>query len=45
LNVITHLLGQIPYEPLAPRKIALPERTLHDDDHARRAPRYIPTPF
>ena len=26
LNVITHLLSQIPYEPLAPRDITLPKR-------------------
>ena len=46
LNVITHLLGQIPYEPFAPEKVALPERTIDDEHHARRvAPRYIPTPF
>jgi polyphosphate kinase len=46
LNVITHLLGQIPYEPLRSKKVALPERTIHDEHHARRvAPRYIPTPF
>ena len=46
LNIITHLLGQIPYEPLTPKKIALPERAIHDEQHARQvAPRYIPTPF
>jgi polyphosphate kinase len=46
LNVITHLLGQIPYEPLRSKKVALPERTIHDEHHARRvARRYIPTPF
>ena len=26
LNIITHLLSQIPYEPLEPRDVALPER-------------------
>ena len=46
LNVITHLLGQVPYEPLKRKKVTLPERTIHDEDHARRVePRYIPTPF
>jgi polyphosphate kinase 2 len=46
LNVITHLLGQIPYKPLAPKKVSLPERAIDDEHDARRfAPRYIPTPF
>ena len=26
LNIITHLLGQIPYEPLAPADVTLPKR-------------------
>ena len=26
LNVITHLLGRIPYEPMAPREVKLPRR-------------------
>jgi polyphosphate kinase 2 len=46
LNVITHLLSRIPYEPLARRKVALPRRRIGDD----RAPglvasREIPAPF
>jgi len=46
LNVITHLLGQVPYEPLTRKKVTLPTRTIHDEGHARRVePRYIPTPF
>ena len=46
LNVISHLLGQVPYEPLEEKKVKLPERKIHDEDHERRvAPRYIPTPF
>ena len=46
LNVISHLLGQVPYEPLEGKKVKLPERKIHDEDHARRvAPRYIPTQF
>jgi len=46
LNVITHLLGQVPYERLEGKKVTLPERTVHDEEHERRIElRYIPTPF
>ena len=46
LNVITHLLGQVPYERLEGKKVTLPERTIHDEEHERRVElRYIPTPF
>jgi polyphosphate kinase 2 len=46
LNVITHLLGQVPYERLKGKKVALPERTIHDEEHERRVElRYIPTPY
>ena len=46
LNVITHLLGQVPYEPLAPRDIALPKRQTRGDYQEPQLPlRYIPTPF
>ena len=46
LNVITHLLGQVPYERLNAKKVTLPERTIRDDEHERRLElRYIPTPF
>jgi polyphosphate kinase len=46
LNIISHLLSQVPYKPLAPRTIHLPRRQ-------RRAgyvepevtPQHIPTPF
>jgi len=46
LNVITHLLSQVPYEPPHRKKVKLPERKAHDtsapdDAHLR----YIPTPF
>jgi polyphosphate kinase 2 (PPK2 family) len=46
LNLITHLLGQVPYEPLAPRTITLPERAPRDDDveHAVGG-QHVPTPF
>ena len=46
LNVITHLLGQVPYERLKGKKVTLPERKIHDEEHERRVElRYIPTPF
>jgi polyphosphate kinase 2 len=46
LNVITHLLGQVPYEPLKRKRVALPERTIRDVPSASRATlRFIPTPF
>ena len=46
LNIITHLLSQIPYEPPKRKKITLPERVVRDDVRFGIAPpRYIPTPF
>ena len=46
LNLITHLLGQIPYEPLAPRDVALPERQGPGEDaEAEVGGQHIPTPF
>ena len=46
LNIITHLLGQIPYEPLPKAKITLPAR---QDGGDYRDPNlslhHIPTPF
>ena len=46
LNVIAHLLSQVPYEPLAPQKVVLPkrriERLTEDPDLASRS---IPTPY
>ena len=46
LNIITHLLGQIPYEPLAAREVTLPKRQKAPGDQAPNLPlRYIPTPF
>jgi polyphosphate kinase 2 len=46
LNLITHLLGQIPYEPLVPKQVAFPERQPAGDyvepDLGRLS---IPTPF
>jgi polyphosphate kinase 2 len=46
LNIITHLLGQIPYEPPDRKKITLPERVVRDDTQSGTVqPRHIPTPF
>jgi polyphosphate kinase 2 len=46
LNIITHLLSQIPYKPPKRKKITLPERVVHDDGKASTTQaRYIPTPF
>ena len=46
LDVITHLLDQVPYERPKGKKVALPERKVHDQSHERRVEvRYIPTPF
>ena len=46
LNIITHLLGQIPYEPPKRKKITLPERVVHDDaEPGITQSTYIPTPF
>ena len=46
LNIITHLLSKIPYEPLTPLDVELPERQ-KADGYAQPdlAPRHIPTPF
>ena len=46
LNIITHLLGQIPYEPLAHRDVKLPQRQKPGGYHEPDLPlRHIPTPF
>ncbi len=48
LNIITHLLSQIPYEPLASADVHLPERQKDPhDEHLLPGPplREIPTPF
>jgi polyphosphate kinase 2 len=46
LNLITHLLSQVPYQPLAHRDIELPERDQPGDyvEH-ELAGQHIPTPF
>ncbi|HXZ62975.1 MAG TPA: hypothetical protein VEG62_09545, partial [Acidimicrobiales bacterium] len=49
LNVITHLLSQIPYEPLPHRDVVLPKRQKTRPETEPRQPgpqmREIPTPF
>ena len=46
LNIISHLLSQIPYKPPAPRGITLPERQQADGYVEPNRPlRYIPTAF
>jgi polyphosphate kinase len=46
LNIISHLLSQVPYEPLAPRNVTLPKRQQPDGYVEPVAPlHYIPTPF
>jgi polyphosphate kinase 2 len=45
LNIITHLLGQIPYEPLDRKKVTLPKRHVRADEGGGERPRDIPTPF
>ncbi len=46
LNIISHLLSQVPYEPLAPRDITLPNRQQAGGYIELDLPlRHIPTPF
>jgi polyphosphate kinase 2 len=46
LNIISHLLSQIPYEPLTPRDVTLPKRAKADGYAEPNLPlRYVPTPF
>lgn len=47
LNVISHLLSQIPYEPLKHRDVELPKRQKRPEDWHESTPplREIPTPF
>jgi polyphosphate kinase 2 len=46
LNLITHLLGRVPYEPLEHRDITLPKRQKPGGYRQPDLPlRYIPTPF
>jgi polyphosphate kinase 2 len=46
LNVISHLLSQVPYEPLVMAQVTLPERQEPGDYRpSTYSPRHIPTPF
>ena len=46
LNIISHLLGQVPYQPLAPSDVRLPKRQRPGGYLEPELPlRYIPTPF
>jgi polyphosphate kinase 2 len=46
LNIITHLLDQIPYEPLPARQVSLPRRQARRGYAEPTLPlRHIPTPF
>ena len=46
LNIISHLLSQVPYKPLAPRDVTLPNRQRARGYVEPDLPlRYIPTPF
>jgi polyphosphate kinase 2 len=46
LNVITHLLDQVPYKPLKRKKVVLPGRDVSDGDSPRGTlGREIPAPF
>ena len=46
LNIISHLLSEIPYKPLATNNITLPKRQKPDDyQEPKLSVRHIPTPF
>ena len=46
LNIISHLLSQVPYKPLTPRDVTLPKRQRPGGYQEPGLPlRYIPTPF
>jgi len=46
LNLLTHLLSQVPYEPLAARSVALPERPASTyAEPAELGGHHIPTPY
>ena len=46
LNIISHLLSQIPYKPLTPRDVSLPRRQRHGNYvEPELTVRYVPTPF
>jgi polyphosphate kinase len=46
LNIISHLLSQIPYKPLTPREVSLPRRQRRGNYvEPELTVRYVPTPF
>ena len=46
LNIIRHLLDQVPYEPLPHHEVTLPERQkAHGYVEPSKTPRTIPTPY
>ena len=46
LNIISHLLSQIPYKPLTPRDVSLPRRQRRSNYvEPELTVRYVPTPF
>jgi polyphosphate kinase 2 len=46
LNIITHLLQQVPYESIHQKKVTLPDRHVPADDSPPTGPRrFIPTPY
>jgi hypothetical protein len=46
LNVISHLLDQVPYEPLVTREVKLPKRTIRSHGISTDSPvRFIPTRY
>jgi hypothetical protein len=46
LNIISHLLSQVPYEPLKSRDVGLPKRKVTARQAKPAVPlKYIPTPF
>jgi polyphosphate kinase 2 len=46
LNIISHLLGRVPYAPLAVRDVELPKRKVNTKHGETKLPlKHIPTPF
>jgi polyphosphate kinase 2 len=45
LNIISHLLSQVPYDPFTASDVKLPERHVSEDRPADIQMRHIPTPF
>jgi hypothetical protein len=46
LNIISHLLGQVPYEPMPRRDVVLPAREEAEEYRAPHSgPRSVPTLF